>query len=98
MSDISDISDFDSEVQSDAHVQVYESRGLRIDTMVLKSDIKHIQMTEVPKAYYTTLRSRTGLKLTFYDNLLQITERNHGMIFDLDSMREVHAIEYIDQF
>ena len=54
-------------------------------------------MTEVPKAYYTTLRSRKGLELSFYDNLLQITERNHGMIFDLDSMKEVKAIEHIDK-
>ena len=53
-------------------------------------------MTELPKAYYTTLRSRKGLELSFYNNLLQITERNHGMIFDLDSMKEVHAIENID--
>ena len=30
----------------------------------------HIQMTEVPKAYFTTLKSRKGLKLNFYDNLL----------------------------
>ena len=98
MSDITDISELHSKDQYTSHIKAYESRGLCIDTMVLKSDIKHIQMTEVPKAYYTTLRSRKGLDLSFYNNLLQITERNHGMIFDLDSMKEVHAIENIDQF
>ena len=64
--------------------------------MVEEEDIKHVQMTEVPKAYFTTLKSRKGVKLYFYDNLLQITESNHGMIFDLDSLKEVHAIENID--
>ena len=29
---------------------------------------------------------------------MQITERNNGMIFDLDSMQEVDFIENIDQF
>ena len=54
-------------------------------------------MTEVPKAYYTTLKNREGLKLHFYDNLLQVTERNHGMIFDLDELQELGAaIENID--
>ena len=53
-------------------------------------------MTEVPKAYFTTIKSRDGLKMTFYDNLLQITERNHGVIYDLESMKEINSIEQID--
>ena len=43
-------------------------------------------MTEVPKAYFTTLKSTSGSKMEFYDNLIQITERGNGMIFDLDSL------------
>ena len=35
--------------------------------------------------------------MTYYSNLLQNTERNNGMIFDLDSMDEVDSIENIDQ-
>ena len=35
--------------------------------------------------------------MQFYSNLLQITARNNGMIYDLDSMQEVNAIENIDQ-
>lgn len=53
-------------------------------------------MTEVPNAYFTTLKKREGLNIEFYDDLLQVTERNHGMIFDLDQMQEVASIEYID--
>ena len=53
-------------------------------------------MTEVPKAFFTTVKKRKGLEMEFYDNLLQITERNHGIIFDLDSLNEVQAIEEID--
>ena len=81
----------------DLHFNQYESKALNIELMVDKKDIQHVQMTEVPKAYFTTLKSRKGLELFFYNNLLQITESNHGMIFDLDSMKEVHAIENIDQ-
>ena len=53
-------------------------------------------MTEVPKAYFTTMKSISGLDMTYYSNLLQITERSNGMIFDLDSMQEVNSVENID--
>ena len=67
--------------------------------MVETSDLEHIQMTEVPKAFFTTIKSRSGRKYQFYDNLLQVTVRSHGMIFDLDSadIAEVDSIENIDQ-
>ena len=42
-------------------------------------------MTEVPKAYFTTAKLNEGLDVTYYDNLIQITERGNGMIFDLDT-------------
>lgn len=54
-------------------------------------------MTELPKAYFTTQKSINGLAMTYYSNLLQITERNNGIIFDLDSMEEVESIENIDE-
>mmetsp|Transcript_42077 Transcript_42077/g.55430 ORF Transcript_42077/g.55430 Transcript_42077/m.55430 type:complete len:159 (-) Transcript_42077:2279-2755(-) len=76
---------------------MYESKSLRLTKMVDKKDMNHIQMTEVPKAYFTTLKSITNMNMTFYSNLLQITERNNAMIFDLDSMQEVNSIENIDQ-
>ena len=55
-------------------------------------------MTEVPKGYFTTIKTRRGNYLKFYDNLLQITMRSHGIIFDLDpeKITEVEAIENID--
>ena len=55
-------------------------------------------MTEVPRAYPTTIKSRIGGKYEFYLNLLQITVRSHGMLFDLDSnpIKEVGAIENIE--
>ena len=42
-------------------------------------------MTEVPKAYFTTVQSRVGKQMEFYSNLIQITVRGHGAIFNLDS-------------
>ena len=42
MSNITDISELTSKEQYTSHIKAYESRGLCIDTMVLKSDIKHI--------------------------------------------------------
>ena len=67
--------------------------------MVNKQDLLHIQMTEVPKLYFTTIKERSGHKLSFYDSLLQITVRSNGIIYDLDSkpFREVDSIESIDQ-
>ena len=62
----------------------------------LKDDINHVQMTEVPKSYFKTIKNRKGKQLEFFDNLLQVTVVNHGMIFDLDTMKEVEAIENID--
>ena len=55
-------------------------------------------MTEVPKLYFTTIKNRRKRDLEFYDSLLQITVRSHGIIFDLQSptMKEVHSIESID--
>jgi len=54
--------------------------------MVAKEDLKFIQMTEVPKSYFMTIKDNQGLKLFFYSNLLQITVNSNGMIFDLDTM------------
>ena len=53
-------------------------------------------MTEVPKGYFKTIKNRKGKQLDFFDNLLQVTVRSHGMIFDLDTVKEVEAIENID--
>lgn len=61
--------------------------------MVELEDLKHIQMTEVPDAYFTTIKQMQGQKMQYYDNLIQITIHNHGMIYDLDSLEEVDAIE-----
>ena len=56
-------------------------------------------MTEVPKAFFSTIQQRDGFKLKFFDNLLQVTMRSHGMIFNLDTnpIEEVDSIEDIDQ-
>ena len=35
--------------------------------------------------------------MTFFSNLLQVTERSNGIIFDLDSLDEIGAIENLDQ-
>lgn len=71
----------------------YKSWALSLEDMVDLENLKHIQMTEVPDAYFTTMKQMTGKKIQYYDNLLQITIHNHGMIFDLDSLEEVDAIE-----
>ena len=67
--------------------------------MLPREDMDHIQMTEVPKAFFSTIRQRDGFKLKFFDNLLQVTIRSHGMIFNLDTnpIEEVDSIEDIDQ-
>lgn len=72
---------------------------MSIREIVSKLDLEHIQMTEVPKLYFTTIKERQKNDLEFYNSLLQVTVRSHGIVFDLDSknMNEVHSIESIDQ-
>ena len=63
-----------------------------------EKDLVHIQMTEVPKAYFTTIQGRIGQKLKFYSNLLQVTIRLNGMIYDLDEvLNQLYQISDIDQ-
>lgn len=53
--------------------------------MVDRRDLKHIQMTEVPKAFYTTIKPRKGKeKISFYKDLLQITARSTAIHLNLD--------------
>ena len=63
----------------------FKCRVLSIHDIVSRNDKQHIQLTEVPKAYFSMTKSINGHKIDYYDNLLQITERNYGMIFDLDT-------------
>ena len=56
-------------------------------------------MTEVPKAYFSTIKSRNNLEMEFYSNLLQVTVGSHGTIYDLETsekITEVDSIENID--
>ena len=72
--------------------------ALPINEIVSRTDIPHIQLSEVPKSYFTTIKKRIGKHMEFYSNLLQITVRGNGMIFDLDSypISEVLTMEAID--
>ena len=55
-------------------------------------------MTEVPKAYFTTIQGRIGHRLKFYSNLLQVTIRLDGMIYDLDEvLNQLYQISDIDR-
>ena len=76
---------------------MYKSCALNFEQMVDGKDVAHIQLHEVPKTSHLTRKSMEGIHLSFYDNLLQISERWNGMVYDLDSMKEVYSIENIDQ-
>ena len=68
--------------------------------MVDKSDLKHIQMTEVPRSYCTTIKPSEGTEgISFYKDLLQITARSNAIHLNLDEETpdEVAQIENIDQ-
>ena len=82
-------------------VKEYESQSLSIKSLATKDMTKHIQFTEVPKAFFTTIKSRDQMgMMQFHDNLLQITIGSHGIHFDLDTnpIKEARTIENIDQF
>ena len=75
-----------------------ESQCLSLSSMVGRADLQHIQMTEVPEAYFTTFKSRDILDIEFHKNLLQVTVGSHGTIYNLDAAKiaEVDKIENID--
>ena len=78
-------------------ISAIQSRMLSIHLLASHlGDIDHIQMTEVPKGYFTSIKSRIKEGMQFYNNILQVTVRSHGMIYDLYSLREVDSIESID--
>lgn len=80
-------------------VTAIRSKPLNINTLAGQmGDIEHIQLTEVPKAYFTTIKSREMEGMKFFNNVLQVTVRCNGMIYDLDSLMEVDSLESIDQF
>ena len=66
--------------------------------MVDKSDLKHIQMIGLPKTTFKTIKERNGRNMRFYSNLIQITVRANGIIYDLDSnpIKEIDTIESMD--
>ena len=78
--------------------EMRESQCLSLSSMVGRADLQHIQMTEVPEAYFTTFKSRDILDIEFHKNLLQVTVGSHGTIYNLDAAKiaEVDKIENID--
>ena len=95
--------DIDDKIQSEKNAdnsfREFTCKALSIDKMTRKALIEHIQLTDVPNAYYTTIKSRKpDNSLEFHNNLLQVTIGTNGMIFDLDSphLEEVTSIENID--
>ena len=89
----------DDSITASTHLngEKFVCQKLEINSLLeLKDDINHVQMTEVPRGYFKTIKNRKGKQLDFFDNLLQVTVVSHGMIFDLDTMKEVEAIENID--
>ena len=88
--------DVSQNILHDESYQMYVARPLFLQEIVGKRDIGHIQLTEVPKAYFSTQKSISASKMTFFSNLLQVTERSNGIIFDLDSLDEIGAIENLD--
>ena len=90
---------FDGNTLSDNSLyKEFEAKALPINDIVSRTDMAHIQLTEVPKSYFSTIKNRVGKKMSFYSNLIQITARGNGIIFDLDSfpIAEVSTIEAID--
>ena len=55
-------------------------------------------MIGLPKATFKTIKEINGEKMSFYSNLIQITVRANGIIYDLDSnpIKEIDTIESMD--
>lgn len=61
-----------------------------------KSEVGTVLLDEIPRSFYSNIKKRDELKISFYQNLLQYTVRNRAMILDLDTLTEVQTIEAID--
>ena len=65
--------------------QKFDSFCISLNKLVGQADLEHIQMNEIPRAFFTCIKERDELDFTVYSNLLQVTVRSHAMIYDLDS-------------
>ena len=61
-------------------------------------DQEHVQMIEVPKAQFSTIKEQTGHHYKFYSNVLQISVRNSAILVALDDEypSEISYVENID--
>ena len=61
-----------------------------------KTEMASILISQVPNGFHSTIKNRSDLRLSYYNNLLQYTAKNRAMIIDLDTLYEVATIEAID--
>ena len=56
-------------------------------------------MTELPKAYFKTIKDKKDNKIEFYQDVLQITVRANAILISLDSTNpsEISYIDSLDQ-
>ena len=52
--------------------------------MVKSKNLKRIQMTEVPKAYFKTMKDKKENTIQFYQDVLQITVQTSAILVSLD--------------
>ena len=56
-----------------------------------------IELTTVPLGNHTTIKSHNSKTMELYNNLVQYSVKNRAIIYDLDELREVGAIESLDK-
>ena len=62
----------------------------------------HVQMFEVPRSYSSTIRETyVDGRMTFFNQLLQVVIGNYAVIYNIENVKEIREIKYIettDQF
>ena len=58
--------------------------------------LRMIEVSTVPLGNHTSIKSCSSQSLTLYNNLVQYSVKTRAIIYDLDELREVGAIEGLD--
>ena len=62
-----------------------------------KSEIGTLSISSIPLGSVLMIKSRLGMRLDFFTNLLQVQTSNRALVYDLDTLTEVCSVEDMEQ-
>ena len=70
---------------------------INVSTFCDSKDASLISMSPVPQCYHTAIDNHTRDVMSFHHNMVQFQVHNRAIIYDIDSQKELSALEGMDQ-